>query len=253
MVLARLDHDVDLDRPRPARPPRSARSSAAGRSRRGRRGSTARARRAAAARPARRRVALGHARPACRRGSGARRRARGRAPTPSRRSTTPAWRTTPVTRTRACSRVASQAASCPPAECPIATTRARSSSAGASCAGSSARWSTAAATSSSVRGKPPPESRPRRRYSTLNAAQPRAARSAQSGRMSLRPYCALQKPPCSTTATGQGPSPAGSEQLAELASAPFHTGGAQAATPSERAASASRVTPSSICSGVTPE
>ena len=74
---------------------------------------------------------------------------------------------------------------------------------------SSARWSIPAATSSNVVGQPPPLSRPSRRYSRFHAAHPRAARSAHSVRISLRPYCAFQKPPCSTTATGNGPSPSG--------------------------------------------
>ena len=58
-----------------------------------------------------------------------------------------------------------------------------------------------------------------------------------------------------TTATGNGPSPCGQEQLAELRAlvAVVVVLADQAATPSERAASARRVTPSSICSGVTPE
>ena len=53
--------------------------------------------------------------------------------------------------------------------------------------GMSARWSTAAATSSSVRGQPPPASLPSRRYSTFHAAQPRPARSSHSARVWWRP------------------------------------------------------------------
>ena len=63
--------------------------------------------------------------------------------------------------------------------------------------------------SSNVVGQPPPLRRPIRRYSRFQAAQPRAARSRHSGCISLRPYCAFQKPPWKTTATGNGPSPAG--------------------------------------------
>ena len=58
-----------------------------------------------------------------------------------------------------------------------------------------------------------------------------------------------------TTATRARAVAGGEEQLAELRAlvAVAVVLADQAATPSERAASASRVTPSSICSGVTPE
>ena len=106
------------------------------------------------------------------------------------------------------------------------------------------------------RGRPAAAAQPpSRRYSRFHAAQPRATRSRHSGCISLRPYCAFQKPPWRTTATGNGPSPGREEQLAELRAlvAVAVVLADQAATPSERAASARRVTPSSICSGVTPE
>ncbi len=78
------------------------------------------------------------------------------------------------------SRVASHAASWPPAECPIATTRARSST----------PWSVRGHLGEVVdrRGDvvqrarvAAARERPSRRYSTFHAAQPRAARSAHSG------------------------------------------------------------------------
>ena len=101
------------------------------------------------------RVALRAPRPASRRGSGA--------TTPSRE---PQLRRQPQVEhaglrddaghARRAARRASRAsaARCPPAECPIATTRVERKAGRPSsvCAGMSARWSTAAATSSSVRG-----------------------------------------------------------------------------------------------------
>ena len=61
----------------------------------------------------------------------------------------------------------------------------------------------AAATSSRVAGTPPPPPAPvpTRRYSMFQAVQPRAARSAASGRPSEASYAAFQKPPWMTTTT----------------------------------------------------
>ena len=118
-------------------------------------------------------VALGHARRACRRGSGARRRRESASSEASRRSTTPACATTP----RACATRGSPRASrarrevaagrvpdrdhAPEVEQPAGARRI------------SARWSTAARRPRASAGSRR-RSAPTRRYSTFQAAQPRA-------------------------------------------------------------------------------
>ena len=138
----------------------------------------------------------------------------------------------------------------------MATTRARSSAASVRI---SSRWSIAVATSSKVVGQPPPATRPSRRYSMFHAAHPRAARSCAERAHQLAPVARAPEPAVDHDGDGERPVAAGHVELAELGAArpvvvPLDAcAEAQAATPSERSASASRVMPSSICSGVTPE
>jgi len=63
-------------------------------------------------------------------------------------------------------------------------------------------------------GQPPPARRPTRRYSTFQAAHPRAARSAASASIRWRSYRWRQQPPWTSTTTGCGPGPSGSESSA---------------------------------------
>ena len=194
------------------------------------------------------RVALRHLGPAPHRAGGARCRPTAAARDASRRSTTPAWDTTAVTATRRRSRLASHAARWPPAEWPIATTRVRSSTP-CLCAGISVRRSTAAATSSSLRvtaaGEPPeppvlhvPRGPPARRQGRRTARASACARAAPS-----RTRRAARRRP----GTGR---PRAGEAAERQRALPY---GWCSGSDTQRARRpASRVTPSSICSGVTP-
>ena len=208
-----------------------------------------------------RRVALGTS-PACRRGTGARRRSRAAAPTRAAGRARRPGDDAGDARTRGAlarreprGEVAAGGVADRHDARHVEPKEGHGPSSGSptrACAGRSARWSTAAATSSSVRGQPPPDGG--RAAGTPRSTPPsrarrgrrRAGASACGRTAPSRSRRGARRPPGTGVAVGRNSSP-------NWRASPSRTGDAQAATPSERAASASRVMPSSICSGVTPE